>query len=226
MSLGRWLLALALVFITVTVGVAIAEDEDDETTPTPEPTPAATAQELTATPVPLPDEVGRRRIVPDPELRHQIHEGLTATRRPALQNIRIRVEEGVVHLDGTVRTYQERALAEAVARTLPGVRSVNSRLRLSGGFRRQTQPSDSRSMNQIAFDEQVRKRVLREVAAVPGVRVSQVQVEVFEGVVVISGMVPTEAHREKLRERVERARGVSNVVDHLRVEEETDSREE
>lgn len=195
---------LPLVLACLLTSWALAGPFDDLPTPTPEPTPTpdpspTPEEDESDSPTP-PAQFKRKKIVPDPVLRKRIHQGLADTRRSQLKAIRIRVSQGVVHLDGTVRTYQERALAEAVARTMPGVRQVNSNIRLAEGFRSRVKPRDRRSLTQIAVDEQLRDQVRRRLQRVPNVRLSQLQIEVYEKVAVISGSVADREQAESVRQ--------------------------
>ncbi len=160
--------------------------------PTPEPAAAA----LVGPPTPGKPLV---KPVPDPVLAKRIRAGIVATKRPQLQHVRLRVERGVVTMDGTVRTLQEKALVEAVARTLPGVRDVKSNVKLTTGFTRIAPPGDRRSIVQMTIDEKLRKKVVRKLARLPGVRISQIQVEVYGGVAVVGGIVPSAEHVKRVR---------------------------
>jgi osmotically-inducible protein OsmY len=157
-------------------------------------------------------------LVPDPVLVQKVNDGLRATRRAGFDRLKVAAAEGVVGLSGEVRTLQEKALAEAVARTMPGVRGVQSRLKVADSFRRPVAPNDPRGLAQIAHDEKLRERVLRRAARVSGVRPSQIQVEVYHGVAVVSGLVPTAAHIERLRQAAAFTKDISAVVLNVQVE--------
>jgi len=156
------------------------------------------------------------KIVPDPVLRQRLRDGLGNLRHPARERVRFAVNDGVVTMTGRVRTYQDKALVEAVARTLPGVRRVNSEIELESGVRLVVRPADPRSPVEMSRDEKIRRRVLRCLASVSGVRLSQLQVEVFNGVAVVGGVVADEETLARIKEEVkftkDVTRGVFNLV--------------
>jgi len=177
-----------------------------------------------ASPQPLkdPGEPDRFKVkpVPDPVIARRVREGLTATKRPEVQRVRLLVEKGVVTMRGTVRTHQEKALAEAVARTLPGVRGVKSEIKLQSGFRPQVTHGDRRSLIQIAADEKLRKTVIRRLMRVPGVRPSQLQVEVQCGVAVVGGVVSSAIEAQRVRHSLTYVNDLHSFVLNLYVENE------
>ncbi len=195
-----------------------AQDQTPTATASPSPTPEPTPPVTMVTPLPAPDAVGHPVEVPDLILDRQIRDGLRATRRPQLAGLQVKVEQGVVRLDGTVESYQERALAESVARTLPGVRRVDSHLRLASGFRPRGRPNDRRTLSQISFDEKIRDLVRQRLARLPGLALSRIKVEVYCGVAVISGEVSSVDIANMARETTEFTRGVSSVILHLQIE--------
>ncbi|HPM75857.1 MAG TPA: BON domain-containing protein [bacterium] len=208
-----------LLFCVLTLLVclwAVGYAQEDEATPAPdEQTPAGEA-----TPMPVPSAIKKEIVVPDPELRRQIHAGLIQTKRPLLRAMRIQVSDGTVRLTGVVRTLQERNLAEAVVRTLPGVRKVESKIELAPGYRRQVDEGDKRSLGQIAVDAKIRQQLLKRLAKVAGVRLSQLPVEVYCQVAVIGGVVPTRTVADRVYQTAQFCPDVSSVVLHVLVEEE------
>ena len=208
----RLLIILSLFVGLMTIAIA-AEDEQ-----TPAPTKQTPSEAVT--PIPVPSTIKKEKVVPDPVLRRQIHAGLIKTKRPALRAVKIHVDAGTVRLEGAVRTFQERALAEAVVRTLPGVRRVESKIELTSGRRPQIHPRDRRSLGQIAVDNKIRQQVIKRLAKVPGVRLSQLEVEVYCQVAVIGGVVATRAQAERVYNAAQFTREISSVVLHVLVEEE------
>ena len=221
-------LAVVLVMCGWLLAGAVAPlwaDDDDDTTdehdpavnPTPTPTPAPTPETVEPAPGTLKKA---KKIVPDPVLREKIRAGLAATRRADLQGIAFEVQGGVVTMSGRVKTLQDRSLAEAVARTLPGVAEVKSKITLASGFRPPVAEKDPRLLTQIAIDEAIRKELLRRLAKITGLRLSQLQVEVYGQVAVIGGTVPTPLHIERVRHTVKFTRDLRSMVIQLQAEKE------
>ncbi len=187
-------------------------------TPTPSPTPAVTPAAVADTPKPNPNAAGQPVEVADPVLLRQINDGLRATKRPRVAAVQVQVTQGVVRLEGVVEDLHERALVEAVARTLPGVRRVDSRLKLAQTYRAPALPDDSRQLGQIAEDEQLRERILHRLARIPGVPVTRLKVEVYYGVVILSGSIPSAELAAQVRHAIEFTPSVRSVVMNLLIE--------
>jgi len=210
-----WLIAFVGLTLLVCLWATV-DAQEDESTPAPdEQTPVGEA-----TPVPVPSAIKKEIVVPDPELRRQIHAGLIQTKRPQLRAMKIQVSDGTVRISGIARTLQERHLAEAVVRTLPGVRKVESKIELAPGYKRQVDMGDKRSLGQIAVDTKIRQQLIRRLAKVAGVRLSQLQVEVYCQVAVIGGVVVTRAVADRVYQTAQYCPDVSSVVLHVLVEEE------
>jgi osmotically-inducible protein OsmY len=198
MCFGVALAAMALAFA------------QEETMPGPAPPePEATPEEV----VPAIHGVGKiRKIVPDAVLYKQIRDGLLEAKRPEFPSIQTEVKHGIVTMTGRVRTFQDRALAEAIARANPGVRDVHSAIKVRSGFRPPLQPGDKRTLPTVADDEKVRDAVLKRIPRCPGARPSQLKVEVYNRVAVVGGWVLSEAAADCLRHTVKFTPNVSTAV--------------
>lgn len=178
--------------------------------------PAAVEEDAGASLTPAAVTIAEAKVVPDPVLRQRLRDGLGNLRHPARERVRFAVRDGVVTMTGRVRTYQDKALVEAVARTMPGVHRVDSDIELESGYRSGIRAGDPRSPVDISRDEKIRRRLLRRLSSVSGVRLSQLEVEVFNGVAVVGGVV-TDAEMQK---RIEQEtsftkdvrRGVFNLI--------------
>lgn len=102
------------------------------------------------------------------------------------KDIRATVRDGVVRLDGSLRTLAERRLAERSAQEVRGVRGIDNYIVLT--------KVEPRRDARIA--EEIVRRVTTERSA-PG---AQVSVRVSSAAVFLSGTVPSESERRKLRE--------------------------
>ncbi len=77
----------------------------------------------------------------DEDLRAAILATLAADQRTAGADLRVGVLNGIAHLAGAVGSLEERALAESLAKAVPGVRGVANRIEAPGG------PSPAREIN-------------------------------------------------------------------------------
>lgn len=164
--------------------------------------------ELPATP-----GAARKIVLPDPVIRANLAEGYAATRSVHPSAVIADVESGVVTLRGTVSSISERNLAIAVAATSPGVRRVKPKLIVKPATRAEWPTHDARGIADVATDQQLLTEVRRRISATNQVRVAELDVQVYMGVVILSGPVESAAVRARLRETalyIPRVRGVVN----------------
>lgn len=158
---------------------------------------------------------GVRGIADDIEIRRpaaHLHSDEEITRRAADvldwdaqipgADIRVRVEHGIVTLLGTVDWHFQRAEAEACVQRLAGVVAVDNRIAI-------------RSVPAAAAE--VRENVLRALRRHPEIDAAAIEVEVAGGRATLSGSVPSFRQIRIAENAAWSARGVSEVVDRLRV---------
>jgi osmotically-inducible protein OsmY len=100
--------------------------------------------------------------------------------------LRIRVEEGVVRLDGSLRTIAERKIAERAAESVRGVRAVDNHIVLTAVA---PEPDDT-----------IAEEIARRLARNRGLRNAQVAVRANGGSVFLTGEVKSAFERRALRE--------------------------
>lgn len=115
----------------------------------------------------------------------------------------LEVRDGVVRLRGTVDSDDERLAAERAARGIPGVRAVESAVVVQAGGRRS--------------DGEIREEVRGRLRWEPGLPGDDVDVQVRDGRVTLSGRVGTEAQRERAGE-LAWAEGARHVVNRVEVD--------
>jgi osmotically-inducible protein OsmY len=119
------------------------------------------------------------------------------------ERIDVRVANGVVTLTGTVDSYVEKSAAESDAWTVPGVVEVVNNLTIV--------PPVTRS------DVEIAERVRKDLASDPALDASHINVNVCNGVVTLTGTVPTYYQRKRAESDVWSEPGVRDVVDNLTV---------
>jgi osmotically-inducible protein OsmY len=79
--------------------------------------------------------------VDDQTLHTKIHEQLSTN--PALSNVNVTVNNGVVTLDGSVASKQDKKDAEKIAQSVPGVKKVKDKLKVGAASSSSTAPPSS-----------------------------------------------------------------------------------
>lgn len=118
----------------------------------------------------------------------------------------VRVDNGVVYLTGTVNSLRAKRRAEEIAEDLPGVDRVRNDLRVSDrpGTR------NSRDTRYDTDDDAIHRRVEQALYDDPFFSRNQIRVEVEDGVVRLTGRVPSDRERAAAEDI---ARGVAGVED-------------
>lgn len=184
-----------------------------------EPTPAPSPDE-DSSPIETPSPRAAARItLPDPMIRANLAEAMAATRSVRGHEVSMEVKDGVVRVTGRVDTIAERNLVIAVARTSPGVKRVRPNLVVKPEPRKPWPAHDARDLGDVARDEKLLASVKRAVAASGLARTSDMDIQVYMGVAILSGPVRDEAARARLRERVLYLEEVRAVVNNMWIEE-------
>ena len=122
------------------------------------------------------------------------------------RDIDVDTQDGVVHLSGFVDSSRERERAETLARSVPGVRTVQNKLEVG-----------SRSVGQVLDDKLLGSKIKANLIGEPGIRSLSVDVDVYRGVVHLTGVVETPAQKAKVLEIAKDAPGTRRVVDNLKI---------
>ncbi len=141
----------------------------------------------------------------DCALREWVKGGLEPVRSPAAARgaIDIRVEAGVVTLDGDVPGLSRKRLAGLLAWWVPGSRDVVNGIGV-------TPPEDD-------SDDEIAEAVTLALEKDPFVNASQIRVGVRRSVVTLAGIVPTDAEREMAEFDAWYVFGVDRVANHIEV---------
>ncbi|MEM0986676.1 MAG: BON domain-containing protein [Pseudomonadota bacterium] len=119
----------------------------------------------------------------------------------------VEVEGGQVLLTGRVNTPEERVRAEDVAWSVRGTKSVANEVKIEapGGF-----------ISNVS-DEFITARVRAALIADSDVRSLNVNIETYDGVVYLMGLVRSQKELEEAAEKASFVRGVKQVVSFMRV---------
>ena len=133
----------------------------------------------------------RTKLVADPDLKNT--------------SVDIRVEDGTATLDGTVDTESERAKADRLAR-VKGVRRVDNQLEVRGPGTKAT-----------AMDDAISAKLKGLYLTNTMLRYGTISVTTTDGIVTLSGTVPSEEARQQAVDIARNARGVKKVDDNMLV---------
>lgn len=127
---------------------------------------------------------------------------------PQTNNLEIDVDttDGRVRLSGLVETAAERSEAEHLAKTTDGVRSVDNEIELG-----------DLSAEEHLSDGWILAKVKSQLAADPEVNSFNIDVDVLDGAVTLSGLVTAERAREEAERIAEATQGVRSVQNQIRV---------
>ncbi|MBI2854996.1 MAG: BON domain-containing protein [Chloroflexi bacterium] len=120
------------------------------------------------------------------------------------KDIKVRVKDGVVTLEGSVDAYWKRFRAEDLASDVGGVIGMTNRLKVA--------PRRSAADDCIATEVH---RALRRSMAIDAERI---KVKVKDGVVILSGTVPTWDMRFAVEDTAKFTTGVTGIVNKLKVD--------
>jgi osmotically-inducible protein OsmY len=207
----RILTVLLIVLAATWIFTGVPRASDDDTDAGAGPDPKKIKKEAESAIVPKTRE---QLKVPDDVLRSNLKEAYTLTRTVSPIAVDASVSGGEVTLRGKVGSLAEKNLADAVARTCPGVRKVRNNLIVSARIPHPWPQGDPRGIADVLKDEKILKEVRKKVAASALVRLADVKLEIYLGVVVISGPVESEEVRAKLREVILFSQDVRAVVNH------------
>lgn len=117
--------------------------------------------------------------------------------------LRVDVVEGNARLYGIVDTLSEKDRAERIARSIEGIKRVDSAISIS---------TDGK-----ITDSEVEFEVSEELEADPDIDIRNIGARSSKGVVALVGKTDDPAKIEKARQAAARARGVTRVVSHVKI---------
>jgi hyperosmotically inducible protein len=127
--------------------------------------------------------------------------------RTVLDNhVKVKSEDGVVTLTGTVQDRDQKAMAEDTVRNLPGVVSVNNEIKV------ESEPAEH-------SDAWIALKVRTELLVHSNVSATSTKVDVSNGVVLLTGTVANSAQKDLTEVYAKGIEGVTSVTNDLVVRE-------
>lgn len=152
------------------------------------------------------DERTTNQMAEDANLSTAVKNRLADDSLGTAYRIDVDVVEGHVTLSGVVKSTEEANRAVRLAKTVQGVKGVRNNLQVG-----------DRSFSDAMSDSWVSSKVKSALVAEPGVRSLNIDVDVYLGVVTLTGLVNSQTERTKALAVARRIEGVKRVVDNLKV---------
>jgi hyperosmotically inducible protein len=114
--------------------------------------------------------------------------------------------EGNVFLTGVVETEQESKRAVEIAKNVPGVKKVTNNLQIG-----------ERTFGQSVDDTVTGSRIKAKLVVEPGIRSLNIDVDVHNGVVTLTGIVDSSEQRKRAIEIAQSTIGAVRIVDNIKV---------
>jgi len=134
----------------------------------------------------------------------------------AAHTIDVDTHDGVVTLNGTVKSDIQKDLAEEIAKNVAGTHSVENHLQVGEGGERADNDPD-RSFGQAVKDATTTASVKTALAFKKEVKATDIHVTTREGTVVLTGTVATKAEAELAKQTAAKTAGVKQVISKIEV---------
>lgn len=152
------------------------------------------------------DERSLGRQIDDSTITAKIKLDLTNDKIVRARNIDVDTIDGNVILTGMVDTEFEAERAVDIAQRVSGVKEVNNNLQIG-----------SRTFRQVVSDKVIGSKVKGKLLAEPGIRALSIDVDVYSGVVTLSGVVGDQETKDKIIDMALTTEGTVKIVDNIYV---------
>ena len=138
----------------------------------------------------------------------KVKSALISDKTADADEINVEVYKGVVQLNGFVDNEKEKAQAEAVAKAVEGVKSVENNLAIKQG-----KHTSGEIMDDSALTAKVKSALIDD----PSTKAGDINVETRQGVVQLSGFVSTQAQKDAATKVASAVQGVKSVQNGLSI---------
>ncbi len=145
-------------------------------------------------------------VADDVQIAAQVKTNLVASDKVSANDVNVEVDKGVVQLSGFVATEDERIEAGKVAADIIGVTSVSNKLIVR---------ASDRSMGTVMGDQMIETKVNAALMSDQGTDAGDIDEEVRDGVVQLSGFVSSDVEKERAGEIAKGVKGVTDVHNSL-----------
>ncbi len=131
--------------------------------------------------------------------------------------IRVTVDRAKAILTGEVPTRAAQELAEEVALSVDGIKSVDNRLRVVPPPGGNAADAAARTMEEETADAYLESKVKRHLYNEIGKRARDLEVEAVDGVVSLRGTLPDASRKQIALDAATKTKGVTRVIDLIKV---------
>lgn len=147
----------------------------------------------------------------DASITGMIKSKLAVDDRVRASEINVDTANGVVTLTGNVDSQEARDHAIKLARETSGVRDVKDMISVRSGSATGDAPEPNRTAGERIDDAGITMRVKARLLDEPGVKGLKIDVDTRDGVVYLTGSVPSDAERKQAIELARTTEGVKDV---------------
>ena len=141
-------------------------------------------------------------VYDDATLAAQVKTNLIDSSDVSASDVNVEVDKGVVQLSGFVESEEARDAAGRIAADIIGVKSVSNKLAIAG---------EKRSFGTTLDDQMIETKVNAALMSAEATNAGDIDVEVREGVVQLSGFVASAAEKQVATEIAQGVKGVVRV---------------
>jgi len=152
------------------------------------------------------DERTSEQISEDIRLSGAINKRLAEDDLLGSMSIDVDVVEGYATLSGVLKTAEQAQRAVELAKSVEGVRGVRNNLQIG-----------ERSFSGVASDSWISSQVKTKLVAEPGIKSLNIDVDVYQGIVTLTGLVGDSSQKTRAMELAAEVEGVIKVVDNLKI---------
>lgn len=146
------------------------------------------------------------RMMDDSTITTKIKNEMVKDKVVKARQIDVDTIDGHVTLTGAVATLHEAKRATQIAQGVPGVKSVSNNIQIG-----------ERSFGDIWDDNVLSNKIKAKLIAEPKIRSLNIDVDVYLGVVTLTGVVSSKYQRDRAIEISRRTDGIVKVIDNIKV---------
>ena len=146
------------------------------------------------------------RAVDDSTITTRVNHAMVKDKTVKARQIDVDTIGGHVTLTGAVATRQESTRAVQIAQSVPGVKSVSNNIQIG-----------ERGFGEIWDDNVISNKIKAKLIAEPEVRSLNIDVDVYLGVVTLTGIVSSQYQKDRAIAISRRTDGAVKVIDNLKV---------